>query len=114
MRIVTDCGNHRSVSGLADPSTTNGLTAPPQRCPASSPETLPGESSLRSGNPVRIAREVSTKARCRSSERTPRTVVAIVEPIADNDTATTASATSVSINVKPAAACECLEQVERD
>jgi hypothetical protein len=61
-----------------------------------------------------IAREVSTKARRRSIERAPRTVVAMVEPIAASETATTASAISTSINVNPAFAAGRLELVERD
>ena len=65
------------------------------------------------------ARLVSTSATRRSSERTPRTVVAISEPIAASDTATTESATSTSTSVKPATpylriARLRLKQVERD
>src|SRR6266540_1248903 len=66
---------------------------------------LPGTSSLRSGSPVTIPRAVSTSDRCPPTERAPRTVTAISEPIADSDTATTVSATSTSISVKPRLPC---------
>ena len=59
------------------------------------------------GRPVTIARAVSTKARCPPTERTPRVVTAMSEPIAASETATTDSATSTSIRVKPAPRVAC-------
>src|SRR5579863_8607941 len=48
-------------------------------------------------------RTVCISVTCCSSERTPRTFVDITDPIATIEMATTASATSTSIIVKPAA-----------
>ena len=47
-------------------------------------------------------RAVCVSATCCSSDRTPRTLVAISEPIATMETATIASAISTSMIVKPA------------
>src|SRR5262245_9002958 len=84
------------------PAKTKGRTSTRQRWPASSPEKLPGLKVSRSGSAVAIMRAVSTSMRCVSSERAPRTVVAIREPMAASATAMTASATSTSISMKPA------------
>src|SRR5262249_39126452 len=70
-------------------------------CPAISPEKLPGLNMLRSGRAAVTIRAVSTSIRLVSSERAPRTVLAISEPMAASATATTASATSTSISMKP-------------
>src|SRR5690349_7024791 len=48
-----------------------------------------------------IARAVSTSVRCSPTARAPRVVTAISEPIAASEIATTDSATSTSIKVKP-------------
>src|SRR5262249_57509472 len=62
----------------------------------------PAASSSRFGRPLATARVVSTRATRCSSVRTPRTEVAITAPMAASDAATTASATSASMMVKPA------------
>src|SRR4051794_13387942 len=50
-----------------------------------------------------IERVVSMRVRCRPTARAPRVVTAISEPIAASEIATTDSATSTSIKVKPRA-----------
>src|SRR5262245_47028784 len=50
---------------------------------------------------VKAARAACTSATCCSNLRTPRALIAISEPIATMVTATSASATSTSIMVKP-------------
>src|SRR5436305_13402829 len=49
-----------------------------------------------------IERAVSMSVRCSPTARAPRVVTAISEPIAASEIATTDSATSTSIKVKPA------------
>jgi hypothetical protein len=49
-----------------------------------------------------MARVVSTNASRSPRDRVPRTLAATTDPMAVSDTASTASATSASINVKPA------------
>src|SRR5580658_5522525 len=61
-----------------------------------------------------MARAVSTKVRCSSIERVPRTVVAISDPIAVSETATIARATSTSTSVKPATPCRSSKHFGRD
>src|SRR5258705_5013213 len=51
---------------------------------------------------VIMERAVCINATCCSSERTPRTFVAITDPIATMETATSASAINTSMIVKPA------------
>ena len=51
---------------------------------------------------VITVRAVCISATCCSSDRTPRALVAISEPIATSETATSASAISTSMMVKPA------------
>src|SRR5262245_54711589 len=63
---------------------------------------LPGFSAWPSGRAVVTARAVSTRIRFASSEREPRTVVAISAPMAVSATEITVSATRTSISVKPA------------
>src|ERR1700723_2843963 len=59
--------------------------------------------SARGGTSAAITeRTVCISVTCCSSERTPRTFVDITDPIATTETATTASATSTSMIVKPA------------
>ena len=76
-------------------------TSTRQRWPATSPDKLPGPSSPRPASRSGPRARSRPAPDGRSSERAPRTVVAISEPIAASDTATTASATSTSISVKP-------------
>src|SRR6516164_9405283 len=56
-------------------------------------------------------RAACNSATCCSNDRTPRTLVAISEPIATMTTATSASATSTSMMVKPAS-CGGLRSVD--
>src|SRR5258706_14345322 len=57
----------------------------------------------RAGRVDATVRAVSTRARCCSIERTPRDAVAVTDPIAASEMATTAIATSTSMSVNPAA-----------
>src|SRR5580692_1819556 len=74
-----------------------------------SPVRLPGASWARGGRLVAMVRADSIRETCCSSERTPRVVVAITEPIATSEIATTASATSTSMRVNPAVGPSWLE-----
>src|ERR1700736_919111 len=79
-----------------------------------SPARLPDASWARSGRLLAMVRADSISVMCCSSERTPRLVVAITDPIATSETATTEIATSTSISVNPARASSGLERVARD
>src|SRR5436305_13610127 len=52
-----------------------------------------------------IERAVSTSVRCSPTARAPRVVTAVSEPIAASEMATTESASSTSIKVKPRSRC---------
>src|SRR5512143_706994 len=60
-----------------------------------------------------IARAVSVSARCPPTERAPRIVTAISEPIAESEIATTVSATSTSTSVKPCVRLRFLQVIDR-
>ena len=67
--------------------------------------TSPKAICARGGTSAAITeRTVCISVTCCSSERTPRAFVDITDPIATIETATTASATSTSMIVKPAVA----------
>src|SRR4051794_25188583 len=61
-----------------------------------------------------IARAVSVSARWPLTERAPRIVTATSDPIADNEIATTESATSTSIRVKPSLPFWRLQRADRN
>src|SRR5262249_24208510 len=100
--MVTSCGSLAALFAVGPAAADKGVTSTRQRWPMASPVKPPPASSSVFGRPLATARVVSTSATCCSSERTPRTEVAITAPIAASDAATTASATSASMMVKPA------------
>src|ERR1700674_481209 len=78
------------------------------------PDRRPGCNSSRLGRPAVTARAASTTVTRSLMVRTPRRLPAVRLAIAVSMTATTASATSASIRVKPAAARRGLRPVRRD
>src|ERR1700758_5632081 len=79
-----------------------------------SPLTLSGVGWTRGARLLAIVRADSMREMCCSSDRTPRVVVAITDPIALNETATTAIAINTSISVNPALAWSKLQSVAGD
>src|SRR5262249_35417418 len=100
-RILTVRGIHcESWTGVI--AAANGNTSTRQRWPSASPVSSVRVSSVPSGIPAKTLRIVSISATFCSSDRVPRVVTPITDPIAVNDTAISASAISTSMIVKPA------------
>src|SRR6185437_13193422 len=101
--ILTSAGIQAGLSPDAFACWLIGPMSIRQRWPLVCPLDAPKAICARGGTSAAITeRNVCISVTCCSSERTPRTLVDITEPIATIETATIASAISTSMIVKPA------------